>query len=243
MNTFEGKTVLVTGAASGIGREIALQYAKAGARVITFDLESVDLEEYSDRVEEYKIDLRDAEELTGFLNRVFEVYGDLDIIINNAGVSIFKSLVDVETWEFDSIMNTNLRPMFIIGREFARHRQDNKKKWGSIVNIASTRAFMSEPGTEAYSASKGGIVALTHALAASFAEYNINVNSISPGWIETKNYGSLSPQNHTQHFSGRVGKPIDIANVCMFLTDGENGFIDGENIVVDGGMTRKMIYV
>lgn len=113
---------------------------------------------------------------------------------------------------------------------------------GSIVNIASTRAFMSEADSEAYAASKGGIVALTHALAASFAPDNIRVNCISPGWIETGDYGKLRDQDHKQHFSGRVGKPEDIARACLYLTSQGNEFINGTNLIIDGGMIRKMIY-
>ena len=113
---------------------------------------------------------------------------------------------------------------------------------GVIINIASTRALMSEPDSEAYAASKGGIVALTHALAASLAPDRIRVNCISPGWIETGDYSQLREEDHHQHLSGRVGRPDDIARACLFLSSSENDFINGENIVIDGGMTRRMIY-
>ncbi|MCD8171909.1 MAG: SDR family oxidoreductase [Alistipes sp.] len=114
---------------------------------------------------------------------------------------------------------------------------------GRIINIASTRWAQSEPGSEGYAASKGGIVSLTHALSASFSGSGVTVNCVSPGWIETGDYGALSAADHAQHPLGRVGRPGDIARVCLMLADPHNGFIDGENIVVDGGMTRKMIYV
>ncbi|MCC8019399.1 MAG: SDR family oxidoreductase [Rikenellaceae bacterium] len=114
---------------------------------------------------------------------------------------------------------------------------------GRIINIASTRWAQSEPGSEGYAASKGGIVSLTHALAASLSGSGVTVNCISPGWIETGDYGALSSADHAQHPSGRVGRPGDIARVCLMLADPRNGFIDGDNIVVDGGMTRKMIYI
>lgn len=113
---------------------------------------------------------------------------------------------------------------------------------GSIVNIASTRAFMSEPYSEAYAATKGGIVSLTHALASSFSEDRITVNSISPGWIEVGDYAQLRDIDHGQHLSKRVGRPADIARACLFLTSRENDFITGTNLTVDGGMTKKMIY-
>lgn len=109
--------------------------------------------------------------------------------------------------------------------------------------MASTRYLMSEPNSEAYAASKGAIVSLTHALAISLSEFNITVNCISPGWIDTGHYGDLRPEDHKQHPSGRVGKPEDIARTCLFLCDPANDFINGQNIVVDGGMTKKMIYI
>ena len=118
----------------------------------------------------------------------------------------------------------------------------HNKEGGSILNIASTRAIMSEPNSESYAATKGGIVALTHALAASLSEEQITVNAISPGWIETRDYESLRKIDHEQHLSKRVGKPEDIARACLYLTAKENNFVTGINLVVDGGMTRKMIY-
>ena len=116
------------------------------------------------------------------------------------------------------------------------------KNGGAIINLASTRAFMSEPHSESYAASKGGVVALTHALASSLSEYNITVNSISPGWIETGDYKALKESDHAQHFSNRVGKPDDIARACLYLANPENNFITGTNLTIDGGMTKKMIY-
>ncbi len=117
-----------------------------------------------------------------------------------------------------------------------------KQRYGRIINIASTRYLQSEPGSECYAASKGGIVSLTHALALSFSDYNITVNSISPGWIQNEDYRLLKRSDHNQHPSGRVGRPSDIASACLFLAAPENDFINGQNIVIDGGMTKKMIY-
>ena len=131
-----------------------------------------------------------------------------------------------------------MRSVFLCSREAAKRM----KNGGAIISMASTRAQMSEPFTEAYAASKGGIVSITHALSASFAPLNITVNCISPGWIDTGNYGELREEDHAQHFSNRVGKVEDIARMCMFLADKENNFINGENITIDGGMTKKMIY-
>jgi NAD(P)-dependent dehydrogenase (short-subunit alcohol dehydrogenase family) len=163
-----------------------------------------------------------------------------DVLINNAGVAKFSSPYELSVDAWDEVINTNLRGTFLMSREAARLMKISNG--GSIVNIASTRAFMSEPCSEAYAASKGGIVALTHALAASLATDKIQVNCISPGWIETGDYGALKEADHLQHFAGRVGKPEDIARACLFLTSGGNEFISGTNITIDGGMTRKMIY-
>ena len=147
--------------------------------------------------------------------------------------------------EFDRSLQINLRPAFITSRMLAIHRENQQEKnpYGRIINLCSTRYLMSEPGTEAYAASKGGIYSLTHALAISLAKYHITVNSISPGWIENYHYDTLTEADHLQHPSLRVGNPDDIARMCLFLCDEKNDFINGENIVIDGGMTRKMMYV
>ena len=176
---------------------------------------------------------------------LFTTWGDLDIIINNVGISCFSPLAETSIEEFDRILATNLRPAFITSRALARHRQvlPQPNTYGRIVNITSTRYLMSEPGCEGYAASKGGIYSLTHALALSLAPQHITVNSIAPGWIENNHYESLRPEDHAQHPSGRVGHPEDIARMCLFLCMEENDFINGENITVDGGMTKKMIYI
>ena len=124
-----------------------------------------------------------------------------------------------------------------------RQSQEAPNPFGRIVNICSTRYLMSEPGSEGYAASKGGIYSLTHALALSLAQWHITVNSISPGWIETRDYEQLRPEDHAQHPSGRVGKPEDIARLCLFICQEENDFMNGENVTIDGGMTKKMIYI
>lgn len=160
--------------------------------------------------------------------------------MNNAGVSFWKSPYDITIEEWDDVIDTNLRGTFLCSREAAKIMRENGG--GSIVNIASTRALMSEPNSEAYAATKGGILSLTHALALSLGPDQIQVNAISPGWIETGNYKRLREQDHLQHPAQRVGNPDDIARACLFLTDSKNDFITGTNIVIDGGMTRKMIY-
>jgi NAD(P)-dependent dehydrogenase (short-subunit alcohol dehydrogenase family) len=238
------KVVVVTGASHGIGRGIAEAYVAKGAQVVLADVnEELGMEVSKQLVGSFfiKTDVRKEADIKKLMERTVNEYGRIDILVNNAGKSDFKPLFELETAEWDDIINTNLRSVFLCSREAALQMR-KQEDGGSIVNIASTRATMSEPNTEAYSATKGGIVALTHALAASLAEHRITVNAISPGWIETGEYSELRDIDHAQHLSGRVGKPSDIAKACLYLTDPQNDFVTGTNLVVDGGMTRKMIY-
>ena len=179
------------------------------------------------------------------MQTILAEWNDIDIIVNNVGISKFSSITETSVEDFDKILSINLRPVFITSRLLAIHRkaQSSPNPYGRIVNICSTRYLMSEPGSEGYAASKGGIYSLTHALALSLSEWNITVNSIAPGWIQTHDYGQLQPEDHSQHPSRRVGKPEDIARMCLFLCEENNDFINGENIIIDGGMTKKMIYV
>lgn len=245
---FLNKTVIVTGAGNGIGKGIALLYAEKGANVVLADidekagLETVTMiKEQGGEATFVKTDVRQEKDLVRLMDIANETYGQINILINNAGKSLFKSPYKISIEEWDDIINTNLRSVFLGSREAAKYMRHNKEG-GSIVNIASTRAIMSEPNSESYAATKGGIVALTHALAASLSEDQITVNAISPGWIETRDYESLRKIDHEQHLSKRVGKPEDIARACLYLTAKENNFVTGINLVVDGGMTRKMIY-
>nr|WP_319399057.1 glucose 1-dehydrogenase [uncultured Carboxylicivirga sp.] len=244
---FKDKTVLVTGAGKGIGRAVALGYAAEGASVIVVDIDielanstSVQITSAGGGAKAFMVDVSKAHEIEVLFKQVAEQYKSLDVLINNAGISKWKSPYELAIDEWDQIINTNLRSVFLCSREAAKIMRTTGG--GSIVNIASTRALMSEPNTEAYAATKGGIVALTHAMAASFASDQIQVNCISPGWIETGDYSQLTKEDHTQHFSGRVGKPEDIANACIYLTQPNNNFVNGANLIIDGGMTRKMIY-
>jgi len=246
---FSNKTVIITGAANGIGKGIALLYGEKGANVIIADIDETAglqtasiIKEKSGEALFVRTDVRVEADLTDLMETTFGAYGRIDILINNAGISYFKSPYELSSEEWDNVINTNLRSVFLTSREAAKYMRRNKEG-GAIVNIASTRAIMSEPNSEAYAASKGGIVAITHALAASFSKDRITVNAISPGWIETGDYTKLRPADHEQHLTGRVGKPDDIARACLYLTSAENDFITGINLVADGGMTRKMIYV
>ena len=245
----DGKRVFVTGGAKGIGAAIVTAFCNVGARVAFCDTD----EKAALRlcallptfVQFFQADVGDPEALQRVFNRLINMWGDVDVIVNNVGISKFSPLVDTPVEQFDKILSTNLRPVFITSRALAIHRnnEEGKQRYGRIINIASSRYLQSEPGSEGYAASKGGIVSLTHALALSFSDYNITVNCISPGWIQNENYQQLKRSDHKQHPSGRVGQPSDIASACLFLAAPENDFINGQNIVIDGGITKKMIYV
>jgi NAD(P)-dependent dehydrogenase (short-subunit alcohol dehydrogenase family) len=245
---FSNKVVIITGASNGIGRGIASAYAEEGARVVLADIDEetglqtvASIKENGGEALFVKTDVRIQDDINRLMLTVKAAYHSIDILINNAGKGMFKSPYEVTLEEWDDVINTNLRSVFLSSREAAKYIRENDEG-GAIVNIASTRAFMSEPNSEAYAATKGGIISLTHALAASLSEDQITVNVISPGWIETGDYYKLRENDHQQHFSKRVGKPIDIARACLFLTSKENDFVTGSNLTIDGGMTRKMIY-
>ncbi|MDP4268949.1 MAG: SDR family oxidoreductase [Bacteroidota bacterium] len=238
MNTkqFESKVVLVTGASRGIGNEIARQYALQGASVIIADIQPA---KKDFPFEFIHTNVGESDSVKALFSIIKERYKQLNILINNAGISVFTPFEELSLENWDKVINTNLRSVFLCSQAALPLM---KEKGGKIVNIASTRAFMSESNTEAYSASKGGIIALTHALSVSLSKYKIQINSISPGWIETGNYEALRKEDHLQHPSNRVGKPADIARACLFLTSPDNDFINGTNLTIDGGMTIKMIY-
>ncbi|WP_404328185.1 glucose 1-dehydrogenase [Mesobacillus maritimus] len=246
--SFHNKIVIVTGAAKGIGHGVAALYAEKGARVVLADVDKVAGEQKAAEITAkggqalfVQTDVRKETDIINLVKTTYDKYGQIHILINNAGKGLFKSPYEVTLEEWDDVMNTNLRSVFLASREAGKYMRENKEG-GAIVNIASTRAIMSEANSEAYAATKGGIVAITHALAASFSEDCITVNAISPGWIETGDYEKLTKLDHEQHLSKRVGKPEDIARACLYLTASENDFVTGVNLVVDGGMTRKMIY-
>jgi NAD(P)-dependent dehydrogenase (short-subunit alcohol dehydrogenase family) len=183
--------------------------------------------------------VRDEETASDAVEAIVHRFGRLDGVVSNAGIMIRKPLGRLTVSEWHCVLDTNLTGTFLLARAA---KKPLRRAHGAIVTIASTRALMSEPNTESYSASKGGLLALTHALAISLAP-EIRVNSISPGWIETKNYAALRQKDHRQHPAGRVGRPQDVAELVSWLLDGErSGFVTGANFVIDGGMTRKMIY-
>ena len=244
--TFKDKVVIVTGGANGIGQAIVKAYADQGAQVVIADIDEKVGEEVLRLTRDVgaqtifiQTDVRDPNSIEKLMKQTVDTFGGIDILINNAGVSRFKSFFELSVTEWDDVINTNLRGAFLCAQAAAKNMRGNG---GAIINLASTRTFMSEPNTESYSASKGGIYALTHALALTLQEEKITVNAISPGWIATEDYQGLRQIDHTQHPSKRVGKPEDVARACLFLTNPLNDFITGENMVIDGGMTRKMMY-
>ncbi len=234
---------LVTGGAKGIGRAIARHLRDTGWRLGIIDLpDSGLLRVYpvgNRKTLAIEGDVRSEENISEAVDAIVRRFGRLDAVVSNAGIMIRKPLRRLTLAEWHRVIDTNLTAAFLLARAAEKHL---RKARGAFVAIASTRALMSEPNTESYSASKGGLVALTHALAISLGP-EVRVNCVSPGWIATKDYGALRRKDHTQHPVGRVGKPEDIAEIVTWLLDGKrSGFVTGANFVVDGGMTRKMIY-
>jgi len=252
------KVAIVTGGGQGIGAAIAQLFAENGAKVVIAEIDEEAgterermLREKGLEVTFIKTDVGDEDSVREMVRKTVELYGGVDILVNNAAIQPDgKSIFERSLEEWERTIRVNLTGPYICSRYAAEEMK--KRGGGVIINIASTRALMSEPNTEPYSASKGGLVALTHSLAISLAPYRIRVVCISPGWIETSRWKKsslrsepkLRPIDHEQHPAGRVGNPMDIAHMCAFLADNEKaGFITGVNFVVDGGMTVKMIYV
>ncbi len=234
---------LVTGAANGIGRATARHLLETGWRVGVLDLPGSRLRRsFSPRLRNVlriEGDVREEATARRAVAALVERFGRLDGLVSNAGIMIRKPLRQLTLEEWHRVIDTNLTAAFLLARAAEKAL---RKAHGAIVTIASTRALMSEPNTESYSASKGALVALTHALAVSLGP-DVRVNCVSPGWIETKDYPALRRKDHAQHPGGRVGRPDDIAEVVAFLLDAKHsGFVTGANFVIDGGMTRKMIY-
>jgi NAD(P)-dependent dehydrogenase (short-subunit alcohol dehydrogenase family) len=249
------KVAAITGGGQGIGRATALHFARAGYAVSIADPVADAGQEVADMIRTaggqalfVETDVAVAADVQRWIDRTANELGGLDALVNNAGISRNRPFLDLTADDFDKVIAVNLRGTFLCAQAAAR-QMIARQRPGAIVNIASTRAFMSEPGTEAYTASKGGIVTLTHGMAISLGQHGIRVNCISPGWIETRDWQysgraqkpAHSERDRAQHPVGRVGKPEDIAEACLFLVE-HAGFMTGQNVVIDGGMTVKMIY-
>lgn len=234
------RNVLVTGAAAGIGAGIARRLAADGWRVACVDIDAEAVASLAGEIGGAAIacDVGVEDDVARMAAIARSRFGRIDALVANAGVSRFEPLAATTLESWNRVLAVNLTSTFLLTRALAA---DLRSAHGAIVTIASTRAHMSERDTLAYSASKGGIVALTHALAMTLAP-DVRVNCISPGWIDTGRHGPLKSSDHAQHPVGRVGRPEDIAAAAAFLLSREAGFITGSEFVVDGGMTRKMIY-
>ncbi|MBN2720988.1 MAG: SDR family oxidoreductase [Proteobacteria bacterium] len=250
----EGKTALVTGAAQGIGKGIALRLLREGMNVVLGDVDREAGEETLCELEDLgqvrfvPLDVSDEDSVSKTVAWTISTFGRLDALVNNAGIarSMSGPVEDLPLQEWNRILGTNLTGAFLC----VKHALPSlREREGAVVNISSTRALQSEPDTEAYSASKGGLIALTHALAVSLGP-RVRVNCVSPGWIEVSGWKrsdlrrepSHSDRDRNQHPAGRVGTPHDVAALTACLLSTESSFITGQNFIVDGGMTRRMIY-
>ncbi len=247
----KNKTIAITGGGQGIGRAIAFSFIDEGYNVSLIDNDLEALQEVKELIKENMLtfcgDVSVEKDIIDWADLTIKTFGGVDIVVNNAAIGINKPIIELTYEEWHKVIEVNLSSIYLTSKYFYPYLIEKK---GTIINIASTRAFQSEKNTEAYSASKGGVVSLTHSLAISLGPY-VRVNCISPGWIDTgewckksdKTAINLREEDHLQHPCGRVGKPEDIVNLIKFLSDEKNSFITGANFIVDGGMTKKMIYI
>lgn len=248
-DTFTGKTAIVTGAGRGIGLCIADRFLGAGANVVIAETDAALREpalaalKASDRAVFTTADVASEDTVARTIALAVERFGRIDAVIHNAAIADNCPLEELTYESWRRVIDTNLSAGFFLAKHAAPHLRNSA---GAIVFIVSTRAVMSEPNTEAYSASKAGLLGLTHALAMSLSP--VRVNAVSPGWIVTdpwrhdSHLTTLSEQDHSQHPVGRVGRPEDIADMVLYLCSDKASFITGQNVIIDGGMTKKMIY-
>lgn len=248
----EKSHIVVTGGAQGIGRVMVEQLIGSGCCVSAFDIDSEAIEELRPLFQHQSVsfhitDVANESSVISSIQAATRQFGPAYGLINNAVYELFKPMEEITLDEWNRALNTNLTGTFLCSKYLI---PSLRKMKGVIINICSTRAFQSEPHTESYSASKGGIYSLTHSMALSLGP-DIRVNSISPGWIDVSSLKKrslakqikISDEDRLQHPVGRVGNAMDIANMALFLMDPDNSFITGQNFIVDGGMTKKMIYV
>jgi NAD(P)-dependent dehydrogenase (short-subunit alcohol dehydrogenase family) len=228
------RVALVTGGAKGIGLGVAQRLLRDGWRVVVADRAAPP---EGTAVRFVQADVADEAAVRGLVGGIVAEEGRLDALVSNAGFMIRKPIRDLSMAEWNAVVGTNLTATFLLVREAEALLRAAR---GAVVTIASTRARQSEPDTESYAASKGGLVALTHALAVSLGP-EIRVNCVSPGWIDVRGE-KLRAEDHAQHPAGRVGRPEDVAALVAWLVGPESGFVTGAELVSDGGMTRKMIY-
>lgn len=249
----DSSVAIITGGAQGIGKAITKALLEKGWITVIADTdreageETVSELEKLGTIEFIQTDVANESQVEKLTEQAVRQFGGIDLLVNNAGTAINKPLETLSLDEWNRVLGVNVTGAFLCAKHAA---PELRKREGCIINIASTRALMSEAGTEAYSAAKGGITALTHAMAISLGP-EIRVNCISPGWIETghwqkksrKKAAALTEEDHLQHPAGRVGIPEDISSLVLYLASPQATFITGANIVVDGGMTRKMCYI
>ncbi|MGR5434716.1 SDR family NAD(P)-dependent oxidoreductase [Vibrio owensii] len=234
---YKDKVVVITGGSQGIGQHLALAYLEQQAKVIVLDIAP----NMNPDVEFHLVDLGRPEQIEQAFDEIQGKYGKVDVLINNGAIAYFNKPIQQLTFEeFSRVIDVNLKGAFACSRRFIA--LNHTQPYGRIINIASTRWNQNESGWDAYGASKGGVVSMTQSMAISLSDTPITVNAVSPGWIQVEGYGELDSFDHQQHPSGRVGKAKDIVNACLFLTHPENDFVNGHNLVVDGGMSKKMIY-
>lgn len=246
-----GRPVLVTGGSQGIGRVIVAEALAAGMPVVALDVDPEANEELSERHQGQRLEIVTGDvsvetDVRAAVAAAIDVFGGLRAVVNNAGIGRGKPVEELELDDWNRVLGVNLTGAFLTAKHAAPYL---RAAGGAIVNIASTRALMSEPDTEAYAASKGGILALTHALAISLGP-EVRVNAVSPGWIDVRDRqkaadridSQLRDVDHEQHPVGRVGRPEDVAGLVLWLLSDRASFVTGQNHVIDGGMTVKMIY-
>ena len=231
------KVCIITGGSKGLGLDMAKRFCDEKYQVVVLDIIKCPL----DDVDFIKTDLSKPDEIINAFKTIKQKYQTGHVLINNGAISVFeKKIVDIKLDDYNNVLDTNLRGAFICCKEFIK--LNDGEKYGRIINIASTRYHQNMADWELYGMSKGAIVSLTNTLCVSLIKTPITVNAISPGYIHTGAWEELELEEHSIHPSNRVGRPKDISNVCIFLANEENDFINGANIIVDGGMTKKMIY-